>query len=117
MKIKTLLFRLVLLLAVHAQSVVAHPGGHGPVSEELAVMIATDIAEQFVSQDPGLGFGKLSASWKNLPQEAKRTHIKGNGYYIIALDNRAKGKTLYVLMSIEGEVYDANFSGEFPGLK
>lgn len=117
MKAKALLISLALLMTVHAQTALAHPGGHGPVSEELAITIASEIAEQFIMQDPGLGFGKLSASWESLPAQAGRIHQRGDGYYIIALENRRESKTLYVLMSIEGEVFDANLSGEFPDLK
>jgi hypothetical protein len=35
---------------------------------------------------------------------------------IISIFNAEEKRTLYVLMSEEGRVYDANFTGEFKGL-
>lgn len=113
---KKLLAVLTLFLIVNTQSVFAHGGGHGPVSEREAIIIAARITHQFVDFDAGLGFGRLEGSWKKLALETKRVHEKGDGYYIVSVTNKEEGKTLYVLMSIVGEVYDANFSGEFPGL-
>lgn len=112
------LFRIVFFLALlFPVSSFSHPGGHGPVSEQEAVYLANQVAHQFVEFDPGLDFGKLSSSWLNLPQADQRIHKRGNGYYIVALENRKEKRTLYLLMSIEGEIYDANFSGVFADLK
>jgi hypothetical protein len=115
--IKTLIYAVLSLALLHSQSALAHDGGHGPVSEKQAIIIASQIARQFTLQDPGLGFGKLSNDWSRLPLEAKGVHEKGDGYYIISLNNKAKSKTLYILMSVSGQVYDANLTGEFPALK
>jgi len=52
-----------------------------------------------------------------LPLSDKRIHKKGDGYYIVGLTNIKEEKSLFILMSISGEVYDANFTGNFPGLK
>ncbi len=98
-------------------SCLSHPGGHGPVTEQQAIVIASDLAQQFVEFDAGLDFGKLSTSWLKLPQGDQRIHKRGEGYYIVALENRKEQRTLYLLMSIEGEVYDANFTGVFADLK
>lgn len=114
---KKILFLLSFLIMTHSQSVIAHDGGHGPVSETQAIDIASFTVNQFVHFDAGLGFGKLSKSWDGISTDEKRIHRKGDGYYIVSATNKQEGKTLYVLMSIGGEVYDANFSGEFPGLK
>ncbi|MFO7647624.1 DUF6488 family protein, partial [Halomonas campaniensis] len=92
-------------------------GGHGPVSPEKATAIALDAARQFSDFDPGLGFGKLEGSWKTLTKEAAKIKIKGDGYYIASVANKAEGKILYVLMSASGSVYDANFTGELPKVK
>ena len=97
-------------------SVLAHGGGHRPINDDQAIVVATDIVHQFMVRDPGLGFGKLGSSWKNLPAKAKRIHKKKADYYIVAITNKKMGKILYVLMSGAGEVYDANFSGVFKGI-
>ncbi len=110
-------FFLVLSLLCVWQTANAHSGGHGPVTEKQAIEIASQTASQFVSFDPGLGFGKLDASWNRVPSDNKQVYKTGDGYYIISIVNPVEGKTLYVLVSIGGEVYDANFTGVFPGLK
>lgn len=108
---------IALLVVLQAQNVMAHGGGHGPVSPEQATAIALDAAQQFSDFDPGLGFGKLTSSWKTLTEEAAKIETRGDGYYIASVANEAEGKTLYVLMSASGSIYDANFTGEFPKLK
>ena len=108
---------LTLLLLFQAPNALAHSGGHGPIDEGQARAIAADVADQFADSDPGLGFGRLAASWKGIDLEAAKIHVKGAGYYIVALENQAEHKTLYVLMSSTGSVFDANFTGEFPKVK
>ena len=115
--LKNIIFLLSLLLMTHSQNLFAHGGGHGPISETGAINVASFTVNQFINFDAGLGFGKLDKSWNNISTDEKRIHRKGDGYYIVSATNKKEGKTLYVLMSIGGEVYDANFSGEFPGLK
>lgn len=116
--IKMFFYSITFLAMIHGQSALAHSGGHnGPVNEKQATIIAWKTAQQFINYDAGLGFGKLSSSWQQLPPEVIRTHAKGDGYYIISLENKTEAKTLYVLMSSSGDVYDANFTGDFPKLK
>jgi len=113
---KKILFLVSLLAFTYGQNVFAHGGSHAPVSEARAIEITTITLNQFVSFDAGLGFGKLDKSWKDVSADEKRIHKKGSGYYIVSATNKKEGKTLYVLMSLAGEVYDANFSGVFEGL-
>lgn len=113
--LKNILFAISLLFVT--QLAQAHGGGHGPVDETQAMTIAVKIVRQFVEHDPGLGFGKLDASWNQVTASNARLHKKGDGYYIFALTNDTDKKSFFVLMSIEGEVYDANLTGNFPGLK
>ncbi len=94
----------------------AHPGGHGPVDEKQAIYIAVETAKQFIEFDPGLGFGMLGKSWNNITTRDASIFKEGDGYYIIVINNRADNKKLYVLESMEGEVYDANLTGVFEGL-
>ena len=114
---KNIIFLLSLLVITHSQNLLAHGGGHGPISEPKAIDVASFAVNQFINFDAGLGFGKLDKSWNKISTDEKRIHRKGDGYYIVSANNKKEGKTIYVLMSIGGEVYDANFSGEFPGLK
>ncbi len=109
-------FALILALLLPINPLWAH-GDHIPVSEVEALAIAVNIAGQFAEFDSGLDFGLLDKSWIGLPVEAARIHVRAEAYYIVTVLNRAEGRSLYVLMSDGGDVYDANFSGEFPRLR
>lgn len=107
---------IVIMSLVHGQVALAHGNGHGPVTEEQAIVVATAAVEQLVATDVGLGFGQLDSSWNELPTEAKRIESNGAGYYIVGVEHNGEARTLYFLMSITGDIYDANFTGEFEGL-
>lgn len=114
---KKLIAIFALLLMLQAQNALAHGGGHGPISPGKATAIALDAADQFTSFDPGLGFGKLGSSWKGLSRDTSKIVTKGEGYYIVSVENKTEGKTMFLLMSVAGDIYDANFTGEFPKVK
>ena len=59
----------------------------------------------------------LDESWSNTADAAKSVRKKGAGYSIVKFDKKDSKKSLYVLLSDIGEIYDANFSGEFSDLK
>jgi len=44
-------------------------------------------------------------------------YTKGTGYIVVSVLNESEKKTLYILMSESGEVFDANFTGKFDGIK
>lgn len=113
---KKLLSALVLLVVINTPIVFAHPGGHGPIDETQAQLRALSVTNYLTEEDIGLGFGKLGESWNNLPGDAVRIHTRGEGYYIVSVTNTVEKKTLYILMTVSGDVYDANFSGKFSGL-
>lgn len=113
--LKNILFTISIIVV--SQLANAHGGGHGPVSDHQAIALVSRTVNQFIDYDPGLGFGKLDRSWKSITPENKKLHKKGEGYYIVSITNDNQSKTLYVLLSINGEIYDANFTGSFLGLK
>jgi len=100
-----------------SQLAFAHGDGHGhaQMSTEQAISAASETAKAIVEQNIKIAGGKLDASWANVADSDKSISSKGNGYYIISLKN--EGKTLYILLSDEGEFYDANFIGTFEGLE
>jgi hypothetical protein len=108
---------LIISCVLFSATAFGHGGSHNPIPPAKALIVATNVANQFTTMDPGLGFGQLSKSWLNLPAAQSSLHKKGKGYYIVKLDNSEEKKSLFVLMAITGEVYDANFSGEFENLK
>lgn len=61
---------------------------------------------------------KLNNNWQSvrcLLKDAK-LHRNGDGFYIVAVTNQAEQKTSCVLMTSNGDVSNANFTGEFEGL-
>ena len=112
--------RLVVFAAVFALVAVealAHSAGHGSVSDEQSVEIATSVVASLTERDAKRGFGKLAPTWAGLPAETKKIHVKRDGYVIVSIRNDSEGKTLYVLMSDGGEVLDANLTGKFSQLE
>lgn len=112
--LKKLVLIIGVLLATRAW---AHPGGHGPaVNEDQAAAIAENVARHLAGEDFGLGFGQLKPSWKELPAGSVRIHTKGEGFYVMAVENKKEGRILFILMSENGSVYDTNFTGVFKRL-
>jgi len=107
----------LIVLLLSAAQARAHPEGHGPITSEKAVQIARTVTADLAESDGGLGFGKLAPSWTQLPSEASKVHLKEHDYFIVSIRNEAEKRTLFVLLSTSGEVYDANFTGNFPALK
>lgn len=113
--VSTILFLVVMGVGQLAMAHGDH--NHPPIEPKEAEQAALRAAGYFTTRDMGLGFGQLDKSWNELSVEAAKVSRSENGYFIVAVKNAAKGKTLYVLLSDGGDIYDANFSGEFPKLK
>ena len=95
----------------------SHGGGHDRISEIEVVGIAKYVAMKLTEEERGMGFGKLDESWKELPEDKVGISKSGPGYYVVALEHEDEERTLYILMSETGSVYDANFSGKFKGIE
>ena len=126
MKFNTLILASVLSLAVapiaFAGSGHDHgAGGHGTlpnmIDEKGAIAAATMAVSAIIEQSLDVEGAYLDAAWIATNDADKKIGGKGNGYYIVSFDNNATGKTLYLLLSDRGEVYDANYSGKFEGLE
>ena len=87
------------------------------ISENVAFIVAQRATTSMSRKDAGLGFGQLSESWSMVPKENLAMHKRGTGYYVVSVLNKNEEKTLYILMSESGEVYDANLIGEFDGIE
>ncbi len=110
------IFGLLASLIFSAQ-VFAH-GSHGaPISDEKAKAVAVSVAHHFAGKDPQLGFGKLSESWATVGAAESQVVTKRDGYFILQVSNPESDKTLFVLMDSAGDVYDANLTGDFPGIE
>jgi|TARA_R110000772_G_scaffold267767_1_gene392550 hypothetical protein len=112
-------FRIALCLLASlfiSSNLLAHGSGHAPISEQKALLIATQITKGFASIDPQLGFGVVPASWANITSDTATIFQSGDGYRIVKVVNPKEESALYILMSDDGEVYDANTSGKFEGV-
>ena len=99
-----------------ASPVFSHGGGHATVTADQAEEVAKYVAVELTEEDRGMGFGKLDESWREIPDESVGISKSGPGYYIVAMDHEDEERTLYILMSNTGNVYDVNFTGEFKGI-
>ncbi|MFT7559247.1 MAG: hypothetical protein ACI93R_001152 [Flavobacteriales bacterium] len=113
----SILFSLLMLANSHVFAHSDHGHSDNLISDAHAMSIAAAVTKQLSVRDAGLVVGKLPASWGLVAKDAYVMHKKGNGYYIVAAENSVEKKTLYVLMSPSGKVYDVNFEGKFEGIE
>tara|TARA_R110002073_G_scaffold2938_5_gene19539 strand:- start:106864 stop:107208 length:345 start_codon:yes stop_codon:yes gene_type:complete len=107
----------IIALACSLSGMAFSHGSHTPVSPAEALNIAKYVAVKLSEEDRGMGFGKLDESWNSIPEDNINLDKTGPGFYIVTIENGREERTLYVLMSNTGEVYDANFSGKFEGVE
>lgn len=110
---KNILLSLILVLL--SSALFAH-GSHGPINDKKAVSLSLMMVDQLTQQDVGLGFGKLDASWGGLSRRNAKITKQDDDYFIVSVANKSGDKTLYVLVSRGGDIYDVNFTGKFEGL-
>lgn len=114
---KTLVSALLFSALCSVAVVKAHEGhAHSSITEPAAIVVGRDYAAQLTQEDAGYDFGMLPASWRSIPVKNAKLHRKGDGFYIVTVTNEAEQKTLHVLITSNGDVSNANFSGEFKGL-
>ncbi|GEM_PF-1277699 len=107
----------LLFSAFITQQAVAHGNHRSPITQDQALKIAVQVSQGFTGVDPQLGFGTLPESWKDVGVADAAIHQRGRGYLILKVVNPADEQSLYILMSDEGEVFDANLTGKFKGLE
>ncbi|SFM04627.1 DUF6488 family protein [Nitrosomonas communis] len=105
----------------HSHGDNTHTHSHGSQTKKLndkgALAAASEGVAAIIEQKQPVEGELLDEAWGNTPEEGKKISKKGKGYYIVSFDNKVSNKALYVLMSDTGEIYDANYSGKFDGLK
>jgi hypothetical protein len=97
----------------------AHSGGHMSINEVYVIPVATENVAILIKEGIELrnGLGKLDESWNKIPESQKKIAQKGEAYYVVSFTNPKDKKSLYLLMSLGGDLMDANFSGKFEGLE
>jgi hypothetical protein len=115
---KKIMLAAVLGALFNTASSIAHEGhDHSFITEYAAVDVGREFASGLTQKEAGFGLGKLPESWNKVSAEDAKFLRNGDGFYIVSVTNAKENKTLYVLMTSNGEVYDANFTGEFVSLK
>jgi len=115
---KTLVSFLLFGVLCNIPLAMAHEGhNHSFITEPAAIVIGKDYSVQLTHEDGEFGVGKLPESWRKVPAKNAKLHRNGDGYYIVAVTNDTEQKTLYVLMTSNGDVSNANFTGKFKGLE
>lgn len=94
----------------------AHGGGHAKIKESQAIDYSDKKLAIIVNKQIKIEGEKLDKSWLNIAKSNKKIFKKGEGYYITTFKNDKNNKTLYVLLSQAGELYDANYNGKFEGI-
>jgi hypothetical protein len=116
MKLVIAIFTFILLIGF--QQAYAHEShASTPITDASALQLAKETTTQLTEKDANLGFGKLSDSWSPISDDSVKIYKKDSSYFIVSVANITEEKTLYVLISSNGEVYDVNFTGEFEGLE
>lgn len=85
-------------------------------SKEL-ISLASKHVIAMVSIKHSIEKAPLASSWTKIPDTQKSIAKKGADYSIVKFEDSAAKKSLFILVSETGELYDANFTGEFKGLK
>lgn len=117
MKIPALIIGFVLLC--HSAVSFAHFGGHGEGEEvELSwnevISVATQHVGELIKLQVDLkDIGVLDKSWNNVVPSAKKFDRRENGDFIVSFAHPVEKKTLYMLLSPVGDLYEVNFSGNF----
>jgi hypothetical protein len=109
-------FILMVLLFCNPVISSAHEG-HGEyyvMAEKEVIPIANVHLAGLIEESFELkGVGKLDESWNRVHDADKAITKKGDGYYIVSFKHPQQNKTLYLLLSSSGDLYDVNFSGNF----
>ncbi len=80
----------------------------------LAIPRARAVVSSLLEEQKSITGELLDESWKQAANTA--TCNETPEYYRISFDNRAVGKTLYILLTSAGKYLRANFDGQFADL-
>lgn len=108
------IFCLLATMALSVTSAYAGSGhSHAPatsVTSEQALEIASNAVANLLQK------GKIDVSWTGVkPTEAKTKKLQHNQEWVVTFDNPKeadqKKKTLYVFLSLDGQILGVNFTG------
>ena len=104
---------LSVILVLTSGVVFSHEGGHGEASQEDIISIATEHVTALALEGVDVtGIGKLDQSWTTVPK-ANKKFTKNKGAYVVTFKHPKEDRTLYLLLSPSGDLYDVNYTGQF----
>lgn len=109
---KNFLRTLLLLTIITPASMVLAHNDHSTISEQSAIKIASKSVQQMTFKDLGYQAGKLDASWKSVRAEDIEVIDSKEGFYMLRAANKATNKSLYLKITVTGEVLEAIESNE-----
>ncbi len=107
----------ILLLTIQCcacNDAMAHPGHDHVLNEKQAISRGKVIVSSLIRKEEIIEGERINESWNQATNSA--TCKETPEYYLIAFDNRAAGKTLYILLTSAGKYLRANFDGQFADL-
>lgn len=109
---KKLITTLFITLLFSTSSVFAH-SDHGKISPKTAIQIAMKATQQLTFKDLGFTVGKLNENWKGLTVDDYKLYAAEANRYVISATNKGSAETIYLLMSMSGEVLKVNSEAKF----
>jgi|GEM_PF-729755 len=117
--VKLGLFGVLCALVLSATPAHAHGAGEHQAPEYNATNIV-DLGSRYVAslveQKKKIEGVVLNSSWNSLPESDKGIQKEGSWYFIVKVAHKKEKKTLYLLISRDGTLYNANFKGVFEHL-
>ena len=112
--LKTLLIFLLAFQLIVFTDTSAHEGHDHEASKEQAIARAASVVASIVDGEKSIEGETLDESWKQATKAA--TCKETPQFYLISFNNRAAGRTLYLLLTSAGKYMRANFDGHFADL-
>lgn len=109
---KTFLRTLLLLTLITPASMVLAHSDHSTIDAQSAIQIASKSIQQMTFKDLGYQAGKLDANWKAVPIEDIEVIDFREGVYVLSAANKATNKSLYLKITVTGQLLEAIESNE-----
>ena len=102
----------------HSHGAGGHTHAPAPKLDDQGVIAAaTKAVSSMVDKKVKVDGASLGAEWKGIPEADKKIGKTGNGYRVVVFTETKSSKTLHLLVSDAGQLYDANHTGVFKDLK
>ena len=111
--IKIISITCISILLLTPNFALAHASHGEPLNNEQALLKAAEYMKMVIEKPERMASISLDESWTNAEAKMYKKNVR---YYVVSLHNADQDKTLYVLIDINGEFYNANFDGSFEGI-